>query len=61
MIELTVVCSDDERKSTHKFLVSQDGLRLAHDDPELARIVKEAVKTFGTDPLDIVIKLKYTW
>lgn len=61
MIEISVICSDDERKSTHRFLVSQEGLTLSHDDPELARIVRDAVKIFGSEPLDIVIKFKYTW
>ena len=61
MIEISVTCSDDERKMTQRFLVYQDGLLITHDDQELNRIVNEAKKKFGSEPLDILIKLKYTW
>ena len=61
MIEVTVICSDDERKMNQRFLISQEGLSLSHEDPELKRIVNEAIQNFRSEPLDIVLKIKYTW
>lgn len=61
MIEITVSCKDDERSMSHRFLIHNEGLSLSHDDPELSRCVNEAIKKFGDEPSDIIIKFKYTW
>ena len=61
MIEISITCSDDERKMTQRVLINQEGLCLSHEDPTLSRVVIEAISNFKSQPLDVVIKLKYTW
>ncbi len=61
MIELKISVSDDEQTLHQKFLVNAEGMRLSHDDPELARMVNSVVARFKGTPTDVLIRFKYTW
>lgn len=61
MIEMKISVSDDEQTLHQKFLVHAEGMRVAHDDPDLARMVNSVVSRFKGTPKDIIIRFKYTW
>jgi hypothetical protein len=61
VIELSVKVSNSEQHYTQKFLIHQEGLSLSHDDPELARMVNEAIANFKGSVDDVLVKVKFTW
>lgn len=61
MIELSIKVSNDDSSLTSKYLIHEEGIKLSHDDPELARMVRETGEKFKADVTDILIRVKYTW
>jgi hypothetical protein len=61
MVELSIVVSNSEQSLTQKHLVYDKNLTLSHDDPELLSLVQQAVKAFGENPEDVLIRAKFKW
>lgn len=61
MIEVTVKVCDDDQTLIQKFLVHQEGMKLSHDDPDLAKMVNDTMAKFKGNATDVLVKVKYTW
>ena len=61
MIEISVKVSDSDQTLTQKYLCAEEGIRLSHDDPELAKMVNETLSKFKGVAEDVLVKIKYTW
>lgn len=58
-VEITIILKDSEKTLKSKHLV-YNPLTMAHDDPEIDRLVKEARKSFDGEPSDIQVKASMT-
>ena len=61
MIEISVKVSDSDQTLTQKFLCSEEGISLSHDDKELSKMVNETLSKFKGVAEDVLVKIKYTW
>jgi hypothetical protein len=60
MIEVSVKVSNSEQSYTQKFLV-YESFSLSHDDPDLKKMVDEAIANFKGNVEDVNVKIKMVW
>lgn len=54
--ELTITLKDNEKRTTHKFLIYED-INVRYDDPVILRCVAEAKKSFDGAPDNVKLKI----
>lgn len=54
--ELTVTLKDDEKRTTHKFLI-YDEISVRSDDPIILNCLSEAKKSFDGSPDSVKLKI----
>lgn len=60
-VEITLRLKDDEQTLVKKHPVYSENFSLSHDNPELRKLVDQAIQDFTGTPTDILVKAKYTW
>ena len=61
MLEITVKVANEENTLVSKYLEYSEDIVLTKDDPKLSTMVDKAVKAFGGEVSDVVVRIKMVW
>lgn len=58
-VEVTIILKDNEKTLKSKTLVHEE-ITMSEDDPEIARLIREARMSFTGEPSDVQVKTSMT-